>query len=299
MKQIICTLILFFGLHVTGTCQKASLQSEQNNEKLSLRTTATKKQKLNFFIISKRKKGKLDLATRFNIFRTKIKSLLRPNKFVSIVAGNAEEMRAGVINKLEKKNASLGTIWFDSHGMYKKGYALFFIGHDEISRRTLTDSQQQHAFRDLSPYINTESRIILGSCYAGATYNRSSIDYKDTTRMDGDSLMMVLGSLMENGTVYASESWVMTKPGLFHRKAATGGYPGRKLFRDLCYQPAWSHVGMWNQYSVCSNELSRINTIALDPDGNLVVRAKPWLEEKKKDKVINRNLNNLKPGLYH
>lgn len=299
MKQVICSLILFFGLHLTGNCQQASIQAEQNSEKQSVNTNAGKKHTLNFFIISKRKKGRLDLATRFNIVRTKIKSLLRPKKFVSIIADNAEEMSAKVLYRLEKSDATLGTIWFDSHGMYKKGYALFFIGHDEISRRTLADSHQQHAFRDLAPYITTESRIILGSCYAGATYSRSSIDYKDTTRMDGDSLMMTLGSLIENGTVYASESWVMTKPGLFRRKAATGGYPGRKLFRDLCYQPAWAHVGLWNQYSVRANELSRINTIALDPDGNLVVRAKPWLEEKKKDKVINRNLNNLKPGLYH
>ncbi|MBL0334292.1 MAG: hypothetical protein IPP73_02885 [Chitinophagaceae bacterium] len=299
MKQVICSLILFIGLHETGLCQQASIQAQQPNEKQSVNTNAAKKHTLNFFIISKRKKGRLDLATRFNIVRTKIKSLLRPKKFVSIIADNAEQMSAKVLYRLEKNNATLGTIWFDSHGMYKKGYALFFIGHDEISRRTLADSNQQHAFRDLAPYMTTESRIILGSCYAGATYSRASIDYKDTTRMDGDSLMMTLGSLMENGTVYASESWVMTKPGLFNRKAATGGYPGRKLFRDLCYQPAWSHVGIWNQYSVRDNEISRINTISLDPDGNLVVRAKPWLEEKKKDKVINRNLNNLKPGLYH
>jgi hypothetical protein len=296
MKQIICCLILFAGLNFTGIAQQASIQAEQPGEKQSVNTNSGKKQKLNFFIISKRKKGRLDLATRFNIVRTKIKSLFRPKRFVSIIA---DEMSTKVLQRLEKYNATLGTIWFDSHGMYKKGYALFFIGHDEISRHTLTDSNQQHAFRDLAPYITTESRIILGSCYAGATYIRASIDYKDTTRMDGDSLMMVLGSLIENGTVYASESWVMTKPGLFNRKAATGGYPGRKLFRDLCYQPAWSHVGLWNQYSVRTNEISRINTIALDPDGNLVVRAKPWLEEKKKDKVINRNLNNLKPGLYH
>ncbi len=299
MKQIICSLILFAGLNFTGIAQQASVQAEQPGEKQSVNTNSGKKQKLNFFIISKRKKGRLDLATRFNIVRTKIKSLFRPKRFVSIIADNAEQMSAKVLHRLEKYNATLGTIWFDSHGMYKKGYALFFIGHDEISRHTLTDSNQQQAFRDLAPYITTESRIILGSCYAGATYTRASIDYKDTTRMDGDSLMMVLGNLIENGTVYASESWVMTKPGLFNRKASTGGYPGRKLFRDLCYQPAWSHVGLWNQYSVSTNEISRINTIALDPDGNLVVRAKPWLEEKKKDKVINRNLNNLKPGLYH
>ncbi|MBL0152716.1 MAG: hypothetical protein IPP93_04215 [Chitinophagaceae bacterium] len=299
MKQVICSLILLFGLHETGLCQQASIQAQQPNEKQSVNTNAAKKHTLNFFIISKRKKGRLDLATRFNIVRTKIKSLLRPKKFVSIIADNAEQMSAKVLYRLEKNNATLGTIWFDSHGMYKKGYGLFFIGHDEISRRTLADSNHQLAFRDLAPYMTTESRIILGSCYAGATYSRASIDYKDTTRMDGDSLMMTLGSLMENGTVYASESWVMTKPGLFNRKAATGGYPGRKLFRDLCYQPAWSHVGIWNQYSVRDNEISRINTISLDPDGNLVVRAKPWLEEKKKDKVINRNLNNLKPGLYH
>src|ERR1700730_17593164 len=56
----------------------------------------SQKQKLNFFIVSKRHKGKLDLASRFNIFRTKLKSLFRRKKFVSIIATNAQQASAKI-----------------------------------------------------------------------------------------------------------------------------------------------------------------------------------------------------------
>src|SRR5688500_6404561 len=53
--------------------------------------TTTKKKTLNFFIISKRKKGQLDLASRFNVFRAKVKGLFRKKKFIAIVANSGNE----------------------------------------------------------------------------------------------------------------------------------------------------------------------------------------------------------------
>jgi hypothetical protein len=79
-----------------------------------------KKQKINFFVVSKRKKGKLDPATSFNVLRTKIKSLWRPKNFVAIIAGDAEQASAKIVHRLKKYNANIGTVWFDSHGCTKR-----------------------------------------------------------------------------------------------------------------------------------------------------------------------------------
>ena len=171
------------------------------------------KQKLNFFVVSKRKKGKLDPATSFNILRTKIKSLWRPKNFVAIIAGDAEQASAKIIHRLKKYNANIGTVWFDSHGSYKKGYSLFYIGHDEVSFKKLKDYSFTNPFDSLTPYATNETRLVIGSCYGGATYHRSSIDYRDTMRMNGDSLMMALAKFFPQAKIYGSESWVMTKPG--------------------------------------------------------------------------------------
>jgi len=89
------------------------------------KTSNSQKNKLNFFIVSKRHKGKLDLASRFNVIRTKLKSLFRKKKFVSIVASNAWQASSKIQYRLKKYNARIGTLWFDSHGMYKKGIPCF------------------------------------------------------------------------------------------------------------------------------------------------------------------------------
>lgn len=256
------------------------------------------KKKLNFFIIAKRKKGKLDLATRFNVFRTKLKSLLRKEKFISIVAGDARQMSAKVQYRLNKYKGSIGTIWFDSHGMYKKGYSLFFIGHDEYSYKTLKDSSFISPIALLAAYSDINTKVIIGSCYGGATYQRASIDYKDTTKMNGDSLMIYLGEIFQQATVYASESWVMTKPGLFLKRGAVAGFPGRKLFRDYCYQPAWENMGKWNEYNAVSKSFSPVNPLTMDMYGNAIVRTISYTSKEEVRKDIIKNLCRLEVGLY-
>lgn len=253
---------------------------------------------LNFFIISKRKKGKLDLATRFNVFRACLRSWFHRDDFIAIVAKDAGNMSSRVKNWLRKKNASLGTVWFDSHGMYKKGYSLFFIGKDEISYPTLQDSAVSAPFAALSTNADEQTKIIIGSCYGGATYTRASIDYADTTRMNGDSLMIALGNLLQTGMVYGCESWVMSKPGLFHRRPAVGGNPGRKLFLDICYAPAWQTIGRWNQYNAGTRIFQAINPVALDEKGNLVIRGLPYSVEKNNQRGVAKKLLRLQPGLY-
>jgi hypothetical protein len=294
LQNLISTVAATLLINIAAPAQQNNLLSEKELPEISI----SEKKHLNFFIVSKRKRGKLDLATRFNVFRTKLKGFFRPKRFVSVVAKDAEYMSSRVQHHLKKQNARIGTIWFDSHGMYKKGYSLFFIGHDEYSYKTLNDSGTIAPLQQLSPYTDEGTNVIIGSCYGGATYSRPSIDYKDTTRMNGDSLMIGIGKIFHRAFIYGSESWVMTKPGLFLKKAAVGGYPGRKLFRDYCYQPAWENVGKWNQYNASSDSFQRINPIAMDMYGNIVVRGESYSEEKNKHNDIAKKLRNLESGLY-
>ena len=273
--------------------------SSTEYETENVKAKSEKKEKLNFFIISKRKKGKLDLATRFNIFRTKIKSLFRPTNFVSIVAEDAQKASAKIQHRLIKYNARIGTIWFDSHGMYKKGYSLFSIGHDEINSKTIRDSSVRDAFNQLASASDSETKLVIGSCYGGATYSRSSIDYSDTTRMNGDSLMIAMGEIFKTARIYGSESWVMTKPGLFNdKKSAVAGFPKRKLFRDICYKPAWENMGKWNEYTSSAHTFCMVNPVTLDSYGNLQINRRTFSDKHATQKDIYTNLAKLGPGLY-
>jgi hypothetical protein len=297
--RIAKTIILLLSCFCTGSIAFCQLQDNPPADKREKEIAPTvEKRKLNFFIISKPKKGKFDLASRFNILRGKLKSLFRKKKFVAIVAKDAKEASAKVQYRLKKYNARIGTLWFDSHGMYKKGYSLFFIGNDEISYHTLKDSATILPFQQLATFSDQETKVVIGSCYGGATYYRSSIDYIETTRMNGDSLMMVIGKIFNQGSVYGSESWVMTKPGLFLKRAAVTGFPGRRLFRDVCYQPAWENMGKWNEYNASSDSLVSINPVTLDMYGNLIIRTIPFTAKENVQKDIAKNLGRLKQGLY-
>jgi hypothetical protein len=295
-SKTIITLLscIFFSNFVFCQFQDNVASGKYQQEEI----TISQKQKLNFFIVSKRHKGKLDLASRFNIFRTKLKSLFRQKKFVSIIARNAQQASAKIQYRLNKYNARIGTIWFDSHGMYKKGYSLFFIGTDEYSYKTLKDSSAIQPLKQLSVFADPDTKVIIGSCYGGATYQRASIDYKDTTRMNGDSLMIGMGHLFDQSRIYACESWVMSKPGLFLKRAAAAGYPGRKLFRDVCYQPAWENVGKWNEYNAANHSFNQINPVTLDMYGNAIIRSLAYTDKGDVKKKIVKNLENLEPGLY-
>ena len=259
----------------------------------------SQKQKLNFFVVSKRKKGRLDPATRFNVLRTKIKSLWRPKNFVAIIAVDAEHASAKIIHRLNKYNSSIGTVWFDSHGSYKKGYSLFYIGHDEVNFKKLKDPSFTDPFNSLTPYTTNETRLVIGSCYGGATYQRSSIDYRDTTRMNGDSLMMALGKFFPQAKIYGSESLVMTKPGIFNDKGvAVAGFPRRKLFHDVCYRPAWENIGKWNEYNAATGTLTRINSVTLDSYGNLEMIKRSFNERPATQKDIQKNILKLEVDLF-
>jgi len=288
--------LIFCSSSITAFAQVSDAIYASERKTIS---TTEQKQKLNFFVVSKRKKGKLDPATSFNVLRTKIKSLWRPKNFVAIIAADADQASAKILHRLKKYNANIGTVWFDSHGLYKKGYSLFYIGHDEISFKKLKDSSFTNPFDSLTPYATNETRLVIGSCYGGATYHRSSIDYRDTTRMNGDSLMIALAKFFPQAKIYGSESWVMTKPGIFNDKGvAVAGFPKRKLFHDVCYRPAWENVGKWNEYNAATGTLTQINSVTLDSYGNLEVIRRSFNEKPATQKDIQKNILKLEADLF-
>ena len=288
--------LIFCSSSITAFAQVSDAIYASERKTIS---STEQKQKLNFFVVSKRKKGKLDPATSFNVLRTKIKSLWRPKNFVAIIAADADQASAKILHRLKKYNANIGTVWFDSHGLYKKGYSLFYIGHDEISFKKLKDSSFTNPFDSLTPYASNETRLVIGSCYGGATYHRSSIDYRDTTRMNGDSLMIALAKFFPQAKIYGSESWVMTKPGIFNDKGvAVAGFPKRKLFHDVCYRPAWENVGKWNEYNAATGTLTQINSVTLDSYGNLEVVRRSYNEKPATQKDIQKNILKLEADLF-
>lgn len=259
---------------------------------------AVKKQKhLNFFIISAPKKGKLDLGSRFNIVRSKLKSLFRPKKFVAIVAKDMQTVSAKVQYRLNKSNAHIGTLWFDGHGSYKKGYAVFHTGKDEFNYQSVKDPTHIKPLQELAAYTNEKSKIVIGSCYGGATFFRKSLYSNDTLRMNGDSLMMNLGKIFSQSTIYACESWVMTKPGLFRKKASVAGHPLARLYKDIVYRPAWENMGKWNEYNAIKESFCAVNPVTMDIYGNLLVSSGTYAGRASVKKKIKKLLKKLRPGL--
>lgn len=286
------TRLLFLTTAFAFCLQSVNAKSEIDSD-----SSAHQKKQLNFFIICPPKKGKLDLAARYNTLRGKLNGLFHKKKFVAIVAKDAKQMSETIRFILKKNNACIGTLWFDSHGLYKKGYSLFYIGHDEYSYHSTKDSLFIEPLREVAAFTNESSRIVIGSCYGGATYNRKSLYTEDTLRMNGDSLMISLGNIFNKAAIIGSESWVMTKPGLFTRKSAVTGYPTRRLFRDVVYQPAWQHIGQWNIYYPSSKKFSALNGVTMDRNGNLFSFKNSYTSIDNNRKKIDKKMKRLKPGL--
>ena len=137
----------------------------------------------------------------------------------------------------------------------------------------------------------------LGSCYAGADFYFPATDSTPATRMNGDSLMIGLGDIFAQSTIYASESWVMAKPGIFTNKFGFAGYPLQRKFKDSVYAPVWQRIGKWREYSKKDGELKSVPTIALDRKGNIHTRYREYNSFYKSRKSIAKALKKLKPAL--
>jgi hypothetical protein len=230
--------------------------------------------------------------------RARKQGMTRRHKFIVIVAGSSKEVKEKIEDYLQKKNALIGSLWFDTHGHYANGYSSFILGRDEFNYRTIKDTGHTKHLHALATYCDEHTKVAIGSCYGGATYEKPTHNGKPASRMNGDSLMFGLADVLPAATIYGTEGWVMTKPGIFRKHSyALAGYPLQKRFRDEVYRPVWEHMGIWHSYSSLTKKFETINTISLTRMGSIHVKSVSYLEREKCKQRQKRNLAKLKPGL--
>jgi hypothetical protein len=256
----------------------------------------TFQRRVNFYVVNKPKT--LDLFSRLVIVRARKRGMSRREKFIVIVATSAKEVRNKMEAYLLKKDAMIGSLWFDTHGRYANGYSSFILGKDEFSYKTINDTGKIKDLHALAGYCDEYTKVAIGSCYGGATYEKPAHNGKPASRMNGDSLMIGLASLLPRAMIYATEGWVMTKPGIFHKHSyALAGYPLQKRFKDEVYRPVWEHMGIWHSYSSVTKKFEIINTLSLTRMGSIHVKEVTYLDKEKCKQRLEKNLAKLRPGV--
>lgn len=258
--------------------------------------TAEDKDRINIFIFG-REKGKMNVGGVYTGLRARIHSVVHHRKFRIINAWSARQAADKIEMILTRENKMLGNIWFDSHGHYGNRYSSFRIGKDEFSFKTINDTEATKNLRRIAKYTDGNTKVAMGSCYAGADFYFPATDSTPASRMNGDSLMIGMGKIFSNSTIFGSESWVMTRPGTFSNGFALAGFPIERKFHDVVYEPVWERIGLWKQYSSADNKLTGIYTVALNRWGQISVKPKNYNELTKSKNKIARVKPKLRPGL--
>jgi hypothetical protein len=280
MKIINATFIFLFSA--------ASLAQAQSEKPIT---------RLNFLVSPKL--DHFDAAPISFQVQAKLMQFFHKKKMYVIVAGSSEDMANQIIAILEKRKAVIGNIWFDSHGHFTRRRSLFEIGSDEFNYKSIRDSCFTIHLKKLAAYCDTNTRAGIGSCYGGATYSLPAVEEFPEQRMNGDSLMIGLSEVLNNASVYASESFVMTGPGILNASYAFSGNPGRRKFRDPVYEPVWKKLGEWNCYSGKEKIFTEPVTVSLNQDGRISFKRKNYLEfEKNREKWV-KKMTRLKRGHYN
>ncbi len=298
-KIILITIVLIFEL--TAKCQLSEnlLSNAENNREVipSEKLQKENNGRINFFVFTKEKSKKLDLLSFYTLMRARIKSFFHHKKLYVIKAESSEDAAMKIENILIAKNKMIKNLWFDSHGHYGNRYSSFRVGTDQFNFKNITDSNAIKNLQKIALFCDEQTKVGLGSCYAGADFYFPATDSTPAFRMNGDSLMIGLGNIFTKSSIYASESWVMAKPGIFTNKFGFAGYPLNKRFKDRVYAPVWQRIGEWREYSNISGQLKNVPTIALDRSGNINIRDRYYNSFKKAKTKIAKALKQLKPGL--
>ena len=285
----VTTTIFSQGTATISIAQRDTIQTSVSN-------SLPNQRRLNFYIANKPKT--FDLFSRLVIIRARKQGLSRHHDFVAIVATSTEEVREKMERHLRRKKAMIGSLWFDTHGRYANGYSSFILGADEFSYKTIKDSIHTAELRALAPFCDEHTKVAIGSCYSGATYEKPAHNGTPASRMNGDSLMIGLADVFPKATIYGTEGWVMTKPGIFKKHSyALAGYPLQKRFKDEVYRPVWEHMGIWHSYSSLTNSFQTTNTLSLSRTGAIHIKAVTYLDREKSKERLARNLKKLRPNL--
>jgi hypothetical protein len=223
--------------------------------------------------------------------------LFHKKKFRFIIANTADEAVNRISNIMEKENALIGNIWFDSHGHMGRRVSLLELGDVELNYQSIKEPWIKEKVAAIGKYCDSITRISLGSCYSGAGYYSAGTDSFPQQRMNGDSLMKQMAEIMNHATVYGSVSWITTKPGLFRVGYATAGSPEAKKFKDPKFRHAWDSLGIWKSYTT-NDGFRYINTLFLDPDANIKIAEKAFLDLPKNKKKQQKNIRQLEKGNF-
>ena len=244
----------------------------------------------NFYITGK------DKGFHFSSITVKAQALLHDvlsKNFHFIVVSSDEEAVTKIKRILDRHHGMVGSLWFDSHGLYKQGYSSFHIGSKELSYKNINDSNATKCLQQLTAYCDQFTSIGIGSCYGGATFTFPGNEHAPAGRMNGDSLMIGVGKIFSNSNIYASESWVMNKPGIFGNNFAFAGYPWGKKYKKAVWTPVWSYLGKWKKYQFASQTMEAVNTVALDKNGNINIRTRNYQDLGKAQRKLNRQVKKL------
>jgi hypothetical protein len=244
----------------------------------------------NFYVTGK------DKGFHFSSFAVKAQAWLhdiKAKKFHYLSVSSDEEAVRKIKRILDKHHDKIGSLWFDSHGLYKQGYSSFHIGNNEFSYKNIADSSTIQNLLQLTAYCDEHSNIGIGSCYGGATFTFPGNGIAAPGRMNGDSLMIGIGRIFYNTTIYASQSWVMNKPGIFGNNFAFAGYPWGKKYKQAVWTPVWGYLGKWKKFNYSNQKMEDVNTVALDGKGNINIRMRDYLELEKAQRKRARQVKKL------
>jgi hypothetical protein len=212
-----------------------------------------------------------------------------------IVASKSEFAAAKVEKLLRKHHAMIGNLWFDSHGLYKNGFSSFTIGNENFNYANINDSSHTSFLQQIARHTDEKTKVGIGSCYGGATFIHPGSATVKSGPMKGDSLMIGMGKIFKDATVYASGGWVMMKPGIFSDNFGFAGYPLGKKYRTQYWRPVWDHLGEWYSYSTKDGSIKNVNTVALSRIGDITVRERNYLSLHKAIRKQEKAVASIQP----
>ena len=251
---------------------------------------------VNIYLISKDRY--FDLTNRIIVWQARLAALFHP-KLKVIMAYSTIDAEKKIETLVKKHHYSIDNLWFDSHGKYRKGYSSFMIGNDEYSYKNIADSVQMANLKKIASFCNANTLIGLGACYAAADFNFPVPSNGHIENMHGDSLVRGLGAIFSGNMIYACKSWVMAKPWIFGSEHALAGFPLDRQYKDIIFLPVWKSMGEWHRYSTLTQKIEVVHTIYLSAEGGIRLQPDTYLEKKKAQRKLKRNLRKLRPGLYN
>lgn len=258
---------------------------------------AVERPRLNFMVSPRTKKPDASFLS-FQL-QARFMRLFHGKRLYLVVAASAEEAVDRITKILEERNGWIGTLWFDSHGKFYRRTSLFCIGNDEFTYTAMRDTSRTIPFRELARWCDTATQVGIGACYGGATYTLPAVETFPARRMNGDSLMVALSRLLGNASIYASESFVMTGPGILNINYALCGTPKRKKFKDPLFKPVWERAGDWNLYQGSTGTFEDSLSITLKQNGTIARKSHRFLSIVRNRQKLATNLKRFRNGNYN